>query len=57
VENRSPIVQFGIIADRKRSASWRLCSGIAKPELFLEREGEGEGCKWHFSLHESGQGA
>jgi hypothetical protein len=53
VDNRSPIVRFGITSDGKRSACWRLRSGMAKPELFLEREGQGR--HWHFSLHERGQ--
>ena len=53
MDNRSPIVRFGITSDGKRSACWRLRSGMAKPELFLEREGQGR--HWHFSLHESGQ--
>jgi hypothetical protein len=41
VENRSPIIRFGITADGKRSACRRLRSGMAKPEIFLEREGQG----------------
>jgi len=53
VENRSPIVRFGITSKGKRSGCWRLRSGVAKPELFLEREGQGR--QWHFSLHESGR--
>lgn len=52
VSNHSPVVRFGITSDGKRSACWRLRSGVAKPELFLEREGQGR--RWHFSLHESG---
>jgi hypothetical protein len=53
VENRSPIICFGITCDGKRSSYWRLRSGLTKPELFLEREGYGK--KWHFSLHASGK--
>jgi hypothetical protein len=53
VENRSPIMGFAISSDGKRSSSWRVRAGMAKPELFLEREGYGK--KWHFSLHASGQ--
>jgi hypothetical protein len=53
MENRSPILRFGIISDGKRSSYWRVRAGMAKPELFMEREGYGK--KWHFSLHASGQ--
>jgi hypothetical protein len=53
VENKSPILCFPITADGERSSYWRLRAGVAKPELFLEREGYGK--KFHFSLHESGQ--
>lgn len=53
VENRSPIIRFGITTDGKRSSYWRLRAGVAAPELFLEREGYGK--KFHFSLHASGQ--
>jgi hypothetical protein len=53
VSNQSRIVRFGITPDGKRSACWRLRSGMAQPELFLERESQGR--RWHFSLHESGQ--
>lgn len=53
VENKSPILRFGIIANGKRSSYWRVRAGVAKPELFMEREGYGK--KWHFSLHSSGQ--
>ena len=53
VENRSPIVGFAIRSDGKRSSYWRVRAGMAKPELFLEREGYGK--KWHLSLHASGQ--
>jgi hypothetical protein len=52
VSNQSPILRFGITVDGKRSSYWRLRAGMAKPELFLEREGYGK--KWHFSLHASG---
>jgi len=52
VDNRSPILRFGITVDGKRSSYWRLRAGVEKPELYLEREGYGK--KWHFSLHESG---
>ncbi len=37
----------------KRSSYWRLRAGVAKPELFLEREDYGK--KFHVSLHASGQ--
>jgi hypothetical protein len=53
MENRSPILRFGIISDGKRSSYWRVRAGMAKSELFMEREGYGK--KWHFSLHASGQ--
>jgi hypothetical protein len=53
VSNQSPILCFGITAEGKRSSYWRLRAGVAKPELFLEREGYGK--KFHFSLHASGQ--
>src|SRR5215204_5480604 len=53
VSNQSPIVCFGIKSGRKRSSYWRVRVGMAKPELFLEREGYGK--KWHFSLHASGK--
>lgn len=51
--NQSPIIRFGITSDGKRSSYWRLRAGLAKPELFLEREDYGK--KFHFSLHASGQ--
>jgi hypothetical protein len=51
--NRSPILCFGILSDGKRSSYWRVRAGVARPELFLEREGSGT--QWHVSLHESGQ--
>ena len=53
VKNRSPIISFGIACGAKRSACWRLRAGVAKPELFLEREGQGK--RWHLSLHASGR--
>jgi hypothetical protein len=53
VSNQSPIIYFGIKSGGKRSSYWRVRAGMAKPELFLEREGYGQ--KWHFSLHASGQ--
>jgi hypothetical protein len=53
VENRSPIISFGIACGTKRSSCWRLRAGVAKPELFLEREGQAD--RWHFSLHASGR--
>jgi hypothetical protein len=51
--NRSPILRFGILSDGKRSSYWRVRAGVAKPELFLEREGFGK--RWHLSLHASGR--
>jgi hypothetical protein len=51
--NRSPIIRFGIGVDGKRSGYWRVRAGVARPELFLEREGQGG--QWHLSLHESGR--
>jgi hypothetical protein len=53
VTNQSPIIRFGITSAGKRSSFWRLRAGVAKPELFLEREDYGK--KFHFSLHASGQ--
>jgi hypothetical protein len=53
VDNRSPIVQFGITTGGKRSSYWRMRAGMKQPELFLEREGQGR--SWHVSLHASGQ--
>ena len=50
-QNRA--VCFGITADDKRSAYWRVRSGTRRPELFIEREDHG--AIWHLSLHESGQ--
>jgi len=32
---------------------WRVRAGVARPELFLERESFGK--RWHFSLHASGR--
>jgi hypothetical protein len=52
VENRSPVISFGISSGDKRSAYWRVRSGM-KPELFIEREDHG--ALWHLSLHESGR--
>jgi len=52
VDNRSPILRFGITVDGRRSSYWRVRAGVKQPELFLEREGYGK--SWHFSLHESG---
>lgn len=50
--SQSPDVRFGLEVDGKRSSYWRMRAGVAKPELFLEREGLD---KWfHISLHESG---
>jgi hypothetical protein len=51
--NRSPILRFGILSDGKRSSYWRVRAGVARPELFLEREGFGK--HWHLSLHKSGR--
>jgi hypothetical protein len=51
VENRSPIICFGITSDGKRAAYWRLRAELKQPELFLEREGYGKG--FHFRLHAS----
>jgi hypothetical protein len=51
--NRSPILRFGILSDGKRSSYWRVRAGVARPELFLEREGFGK--HWHLSLHQSGR--
>jgi len=42
MENRNPILRFGIISDGKRSSCWRVRAGMAKPELFMEREGYGK---------------
>ncbi len=53
VENRSPVISFGISSGDKRSAYWRVRSGMKKPELFIEREDHG--ALWHLSLHESGR--
>ena len=53
MDNRSPILRFGNLSDGKRSSYWRLRAGVARPELFLEREGFGR--QWHFSLHASGR--
>jgi hypothetical protein len=53
MDNRSPILRFGILSDGKRSSYWRVRAGVARPELFLEREGSGK--QWHFSLHASGR--
>jgi hypothetical protein len=53
VDNRSPIIRFGIVTDSKRSSYWRVRAGMKVPELFLEREGHGK--QWHFSLHASDQ--
>jgi hypothetical protein len=53
VDNQSPVLCFGITTGGKRSSYWRLRAGMAKPELFLERESYGK--QWHFSLHASGQ--
>jgi hypothetical protein len=51
MENRSPILRFGITTEGRRSSYWRVRAGMKQPELFLEREGYGK--KWHFSLHAS----
>lgn len=51
MDNRSPIIHFGITTGGKRSSYWRVRSGMKRPELFLEREAYGK--KWHFSLHAS----
>ena len=53
MDNRSPIIKFGITTDGKRSSYWRVRAGMKLPELFLEREDYGK--KWHFSLHASNQ--
>ena len=53
MENKSPILRFGISVDGKRSSYWRLRAGVVKPELFMEREAYGS--NWHLSLHESGR--
>ena len=53
VGNQSPIIWFGIKCGGRRSSYWRVRAGMAKPELFLEREGHGD--SWHFSLHASGK--
>jgi len=53
MDNRSPILRFGILSDGKRSSYWRVRAGVARPELFLERESFGK--RWHFSLHASGR--
>jgi hypothetical protein len=53
VDNRSPVIRFGITTDGRRSSYWRVRAGMKQPELFLEREGHGK--RWHFSLHASGQ--
>jgi hypothetical protein len=52
VDNKSPILGFGIMSDGKRSSYWRVRAGVAKPELCMERESNGK--EWHFSLHASG---
>ncbi len=49
----SPIIQFGIASEGKRTACWRVRAGMRQPELFLEREGYGK--HFHFSLHASGR--
>jgi hypothetical protein len=53
MDNRSPILRFGITSDGKRSSYWRVRASVKQPELYLEREGYGK--KWHFSLHASDQ--
>jgi hypothetical protein len=53
VENRSPIVRFGIAVGGKRASYWRVRAAMKHPELFLEREAYGK--KFHFSLHASGR--
>src|SRR5512133_3993583 len=53
MENRSPILRFGITTEGGRSSYWRVRAGLKQPELFLEREGYGK--KGHFSLHASDQ--
>ena len=53
VENRSPLLRFGITVNGRRSSYWRLRAGVNQPELFLEREGYGR--RFHFSLHASGR--
>jgi hypothetical protein len=53
VENKSPIICFGITAGGKRSSYWRVRAGAKQPELFLEREGCDK--RFHFSLHASGR--
>jgi hypothetical protein len=51
--NKSPIIRFGVTSAGKRSSYWRLRAGVARPELFLEREDYGK--NFHFSLHASGE--
>jgi hypothetical protein len=53
VSNESPIIEFGITTDGKRSSYWRPRAGVKRPELFLEREAYGK--RWHFSMHASGR--
>jgi hypothetical protein len=53
VSDESPIIEFGITTDGKRSSYWRLRAGVKRPELFLEREAYGK--RWHFSMHASGR--
>jgi hypothetical protein len=53
MENRSPILRFGITTEGRRSSYWRVRAGMKQPELFLEMEGDGK--RWHFSLHASDQ--
>jgi hypothetical protein len=53
MENRSPILRFGITTEGRRSSYWRVRAGMKQPELFLEREGYEK--RWHFSLHASDQ--
>jgi hypothetical protein len=38
MENRSPILRFGITTEGRRSSYWRVRAGMKQPELFLERE-------------------
>jgi hypothetical protein len=51
--DQSPDARFGINVCNRRSSYWRIRAGMAKPELFVERERFGK--RFHFSLHESGQ--
>jgi hypothetical protein len=53
VSNVSPIIEFGITTDGKRSSYWCLRAGMKRPELFLEREAYGK--SWHVSIHASGR--